>query len=132
MRFDIRTQKMDLPTAVGGYIERRLRFSLGRVDSRVDRVTVRIFDISGSRCGVGKCCRITAHLLSSETVGVQGFDRDLFAAIVALHREECVMSDIALCFSCSQNTLTIESKGGLPYENKFKARPIDNPRPGLA
>jgi len=42
------------------------------------------------------------------------------------------MSDIALCFSCVQNTLTIESKGGLPYENNLKARPTDNPRPGLA
>jgi len=71
MRFDIRIQKVDLRSAVGGYIERRLRFSVGRVESRVHHVTVRIFDINGPRGGVDKCCRITAHLLPSETVLVQ-------------------------------------------------------------
>lgn len=78
MRFDIRIQKVDLPTALGGYIE---RFSLGRVDSRVQLCHFRIFDTNGPRGGVDKCCRITAHLLPSETVVVQEIDRDLFAAI---------------------------------------------------
>jgi putative sigma-54 modulation protein len=81
MRFEVRIQKVDLPRAVSGYIERRLHFSLSRFESRVRRVTVRIFDINGPRGGVDKCCRITAHLHPTETVVVEELDTDLFAAI---------------------------------------------------
>ena len=81
MRFEVRIQKVDLPRAVSGYIERRLHFSLSRFESRVRSVTFRIFDINGPRGGVDKCCRITAHLQPMETVVVEEVDTDLFAAI---------------------------------------------------
>jgi len=81
MRLDIRIQKVDLPTAVTGYVERRLRFSLTRRESQIRRISVRIFDVNGPRGGVDKCCRITAHLHPQETVVVEEINADLFAAI---------------------------------------------------
>ena len=81
MRFDIRIQKLDLHQEVSHYIERRLRLSLSRLVSRLRTVNVRVFDVNGPRGGIDKCCRITAHLLPSETVVLQEVDADLFAAI---------------------------------------------------
>ena len=81
MRFDIRIQKLDLHQEVSRYIERRLRLSLSRLVSRLRTVNVRVFDVNGPRGGIDKCCRITAHLLPSETVVLQEVDADLFAAI---------------------------------------------------
>ena len=81
MRFDIRIQKLDLHQEVSHYIERRLRLSLSRLVSRLRAVNVRVFDVNGPRGGIDKCCRITAHLLPSETVVMQEVDADLFVAI---------------------------------------------------
>ena len=81
MRFDIRIQKLDLYQEVSHYIERRLRFSPSRLASRLRTVNVRVFDVNGPRGGIDKCCRITAHILPSETVVLQEVDADLFAAI---------------------------------------------------
>lgn len=81
MRFDIRIQKLDLHQEVSRYIERRLRLSLSRLASRLRIVNVRVFDVNGPRGGIDKCCRITAHLLPSETVVMQEVDADSFVAI---------------------------------------------------
>jgi len=81
VRFDIRIQKLDLHQEVSHYIERRLRLSLNRLMSRLRTVNVRVFDVIGPRGGIDKCCRITAHLLPSETVVLQEVDVDLFVAI---------------------------------------------------
>jgi len=81
MRFDIRIQRLDLHHEVSHYIERRLRFSPSRLASRLRTVNVRVFDVNGPRGGIDKCCRITAHILPSETVVLQEVDADLFAAI---------------------------------------------------
>ena len=81
MRLDVRIQKVDFPKAVNQYIERRLRFCLGRFASRIRRVSVRIFDLNGPRGGADILCRITARLVPSETIVVQEVNADLFAAI---------------------------------------------------
>lgn len=81
MRLDVRIQKVDLSKEVHSYIERRLRFCLGRFESRVRRVTVRISDINGPRGGTDKRCRLTIGLIPSDTIDVQEVNADLFAAI---------------------------------------------------
>jgi putative sigma-54 modulation protein len=81
MRLDIRIQKVDLPKEVNRYIERRLRFCLGRFETRIHRVTVRIFDVNGPRGGADKRCRITLGLIPSGALLVQEVNADLFAAI---------------------------------------------------
>ena len=81
MRLDIRIQKVDLPKEVNRYIERRLRFCLGRFETRIRRVSVRIFDINGPRGGADKRCRVTVRLIPSDVIVVQEVNADLFAAI---------------------------------------------------
>jgi putative sigma-54 modulation protein len=81
MRLDIRIQKVDLPKEINRYIERRLRFCLGRFETLILRATVRIFDINGPRGGADKRCRVTLSLIPFDTIVVQEVNADLFAAI---------------------------------------------------
>lgn len=81
MRLHVRIQKVDLPHELNRYIERRLQFCLGRFESRIRRVTVRILDINGPRGGADKRCRMTVCLVPSEVIVVQEINADLFAAI---------------------------------------------------
>jgi len=68
---------INLAEAFNSYVERRLRFGLGRFGSRVGQVTVRIGDD-----GPGGCqCRISTELLPFGRVAVEEKDPDLFAAI---------------------------------------------------
>jgi ribosomal subunit interface protein len=82
MDVHIRIRGTDLTEAIRSYVERRLRFSLGRFASRLGRVTVRISDVNGPRGGVDKVCRISAKLTQSGQVVVQEtVDANLYAAI---------------------------------------------------
>lgn len=81
MELEIRVQHTDLTEALRSYVERRLRFSLGRFGGRVGRVTVRIFDLNGPRGGNDKCCRLSAGVVPSGGVGVEATDANLYAAI---------------------------------------------------
>jgi ribosomal subunit interface protein len=81
MQLDIRIQKVDLPKEVNRYIERRLRFSLGRFMARIRSVTLRILDINGPRGGADKRCRIAVRLIPSDVIVVQEVNADLFAAV---------------------------------------------------
>ena len=81
MRLDIRIQKVDLPKEVDRYIERRLRFCLGRFETRIRRVSVRILDINGPRGGADKLCRMTVRLIPSDVIVVQEVNAALFAAL---------------------------------------------------
>lgn len=85
MNLDIRGEKYAVSEELETYIERRLRFALGRFDGHIGRVSVRISDINGPRGGVDKRCRIEVSLIPRGVVRVKGLDRDPFAlvAIVA-------------------------------------------------
>jgi putative sigma-54 modulation protein len=67
----------DLAEACRSYVERRLRFSLGRFGSRVGEVTVRL----GGAGGAGQRCRVSAELVPFGRVAVEESDPDLFAAM---------------------------------------------------
>ncbi|HVZ17054.1 MAG TPA: HPF/RaiA family ribosome-associated protein [Terriglobales bacterium] len=77
MQIALRTNKTDLTEALRSYIERRLRFSLGRFGSRVGQVAVRL----GSAGPNESCCRISAEVLPFGRVAVEERDPDLFTAI---------------------------------------------------
>jgi len=81
MRLDIRIQKLDLPKEVHRYIERRLRFCLGRFETRIRQVTVRISDTNGPRGGADKLCRMSVRLIPTDAIVVQEVNSDLFTAI---------------------------------------------------
>ena len=68
---------VDLSEAFTCYVERRLRFGLGRFGARVGQVTVRVAgDSPGERQ-----CRISTEVLPFGRVTVEERDADLFAAI---------------------------------------------------
>jgi ribosomal subunit interface protein len=77
MQVEVRTVNTDTADVLRGYIERRLRFALGRYGERVGRVSVTI-----SRNGNGEAsCRISSHIIPFGRVGVRESDADLFLAI---------------------------------------------------
>lgn len=63
----VRMQGSDraLACAMRAYLERRLRWTLGRYVSRVAQVTLRVLENEGALDGTGLGCRITAELLPS-------------------------------------------------------------------
>jgi putative sigma-54 modulation protein len=67
----------DLGDAFRSYVERRLRFALGRFGGRVGQVTVRV---SGDGRAQSRC-RISSEVLPFGRVAVEESDPDLFAAI---------------------------------------------------
>ena len=67
----------DLAESVQSYIERRLRFALGRFGGRVGQVTVRI----GANGPAKRRCRISTEVLPFGRVAVEESDFDLFTAI---------------------------------------------------
>ena len=77
MHIAMHINDVGLAEAFNSYVERRLRFGLGRFGSRVGQVTVRI-----GEDGPGECeCRISTELLPFGRVAVEEKDPDLFAAI---------------------------------------------------
>lgn len=76
MQLEVRAARADFADAFRKYVERRLRFALGRFGSRVGGVTVRVSadGRSGSRC------RISAEVRPFGRVAVEESDPDLMAA----------------------------------------------------
>ncbi len=81
MDLDIRGVKYDLGDDLAEFIERRLRFALGRFAGRIDRVSIRLSDVNGPRGGVDKRCRITVALTPRGVVRVAGSGDDPFALV---------------------------------------------------
>ncbi len=67
----------DIAEAFRSYVERRLRFALGRFGGRVGQVTVRL----GTDGRAGNRCRISTEVLPFGRVAVEESDPDLFAAV---------------------------------------------------
>lgn len=77
MHVAIHINNADLVEAFKSYVERRLRFALGRFGGRVGHVTVRI----GGDGPTEHRCRIGTEVLPFGRVAVEETDPDLFAAI---------------------------------------------------
>lgn len=76
MQIDFRIQNIDPAGLLKGYIERRLRFALGRFGDRVGHVTVRMSSNANE-----KECRISTELRPFGRVAVRESDPDLFVAV---------------------------------------------------
>ncbi len=62
MLIDVTLRKVTLNEQQHAWIERRIRFALGRFVSRIRRVSVILSDINGARGGVDKECRLQISL----------------------------------------------------------------------
>ncbi len=81
MFVEVRASNIDLRQALRSYVERRLRFVLGRFGDRVGRVVVRIAGLSGPQGGVEKSCRLSVQVLPFGGVTVEEIDKVLYQAI---------------------------------------------------
>ncbi len=77
MQIAVHMSEAGLAEAFRSYVERRLRFALGRFGSRVGQVTVRI----GADGWAQGRCRVSTEVLPFGRVAVDESDPDLFAAI---------------------------------------------------
>lgn len=62
MRLEVRGMGMDVPDSLHLYLERRLRFALGRFAPRIRSVVARLGDLNGPRGGPDKHCQLTIKL----------------------------------------------------------------------
>ncbi len=74
MRIEVRTRNLAGAEGLRQHAGRRLRFALGRFDTVVERVRVRLEDINGPRGGVDKRCRIVVNLKAAGEVVVEDTD----------------------------------------------------------
>ena len=82
MQLELSANGVDLTVAIRDYVERRIRFALGRFAGRVERVYVRLADENGHKSGVGKMCRILVRLVEPESVVVvEQMDAEIRTAI---------------------------------------------------
>lgn len=77
MQVAIHSYHTDLVGALKTYVDRRLRFALGRFGGRVGQVTVRICKQGPSE----NSCRLSTELRPFGRLAVEEVDSDLFAAI---------------------------------------------------
>ena len=77
MHVSMHMSDVDVAEAFTSYVERRLRFGLGRFGERVGQVTVRM----SADGPTARQCRISAEVLPFGRVAVEETDPDLFAAI---------------------------------------------------
>lgn len=77
MQLDVRTHSLDAAEVVKSYVERRLRFALGRFGDRVGQITVRLSKNARTEME----CRVSTELKPFGRVAVEEADPDLFAAI---------------------------------------------------
>ncbi|QDV37631.1 HPF/RaiA family ribosome-associated protein [Tautonia plasticadhaerens] len=81
MRLEMHGLKYELDDPLKDHIERRLRSALGRLEGRIDRVTVTLTDVNGPRGGPDKRCRIAVSLAPRGGVIVTGVGSDPFALV---------------------------------------------------
>lgn len=77
MKVEIRARKIEVDESLRAYVERRLRFSLGRFGDQIVRATVRFDDATGARGGVDKQCRIDVEIRPSGNVVIEDVDADI-------------------------------------------------------
>lgn len=77
MHFVVRINNTDLAEAFRSYVERRLRFALGRFGGRVGQVTVSV----AAADRADHHCHISAEILPFGRVEVEESGSDLFSAI---------------------------------------------------
>jgi len=79
LSISVRTREVD--GTIREHVERRLRFSLGRFQHRVERVRVRLEDVNGPRGGVDQRCLVVVALKGLPRVVIEQLGVDPHAAI---------------------------------------------------
>jgi hypothetical protein len=87
MRLEVRSQNLKAAQEWRGFIQRSLRFVLGRFARRIGRVTVYLEEVDVPNRSAMQRCRIVVRLLRSSPISIEDTDQDLGAVVhQILHR----------------------------------------------
>jgi putative sigma-54 modulation protein len=81
MQIEIQARDFPLTEALAAYIERRISFVLSSRYDQIQRITVRLSDINGSRGGIDKRCQIQVTLPKLKDIVIEDTETDLYVAI---------------------------------------------------
>jgi len=81
MKLELRSKGVPMTEGLRAFIERKLRFAMGRFAHRIQRVRVRLTDVNGPRGGEDIECHIRAHLGAAGSFSIHELERDTFAAV---------------------------------------------------
>lgn len=81
MQVEALAHEFSLTAALRDYVERRIRFALGRYRDTVRAVQVRLRDVNGPRGGADKLCLLQVELAGQRPLVIRDSDTDLYRAI---------------------------------------------------
>ena len=82
MYVHVRARRLPLTNALEEYVERRIRFALGRFTLRISGVIIRLSDTNGPRGGSDKRCSVNIVLRAPRSVLIlEETGADLYATI---------------------------------------------------
>jgi len=81
MKFELRSQGVNVNDRLLQFIKKKLGFALGRFGHLVQGVRIRLTDINGPKGGEDIQCQIRAHLGSAGVVTINETQTDPFAAV---------------------------------------------------
>ncbi|MEJ2009366.1 MAG: HPF/RaiA family ribosome-associated protein [Acidobacteriota bacterium] len=81
MELELRVRGTYFLDALRDYAERRLRFSVRRLNPRIKRLRVSVEDVNGPRGGVDKRCRIVADISPSGNLVIEETDTRAHEAV---------------------------------------------------
>jgi ribosome hibernation promoting factor len=81
MQIEVLAVHLDVTASLSDYARRRIEQSLDRFEDRIQRVEVRLDDISGPHGPGTKRCHIEVHLWHRESVIVEQDHNDVYTAV---------------------------------------------------
>ena len=96
MKIEIITRNIDDDSLVRGFIQRKVKFALDRMDERVNHVVVTLDDESGNSSAFKGLCQIDAYLKPKGQIHVSADGQSAFDSILQATRkmENAVKRDI--------------------------------------
>ena len=81
MNFDVRMYQVDLVNALRAYVQRRLRFKLGRHADHIRTLKLRLTEQDSTTGSGAKLCFLAAELVPSGKVVIMETNTDLYKAV---------------------------------------------------
>ncbi len=81
MLWELKDKGVARPEDLPDYIERRLRFALGRFGSRIEKVIVFLHDHNGPKGGIDKVCRVLVKTRGCGAVVAAVVDSEWLVAV---------------------------------------------------
>lgn len=81
MKIDIRSRSLKMTDTLKNYVDRRIRFALGRFSQRLESVRIMLQDLNGPKGGVDKRCKVHVAILPSFSVIIEETDVELESAV---------------------------------------------------